>query len=242
LAEQNEVAEMISPRISMSLFAATALSGWLAQAQPVPDTPEPPQRGEQMESRAGERVEQRQPTARAGIPDDRATRARAMEQELVRLAAELQKAQADDKEDEAKALVEKTRNLKRDLKTLQDERQRFGFGVSQGEAQRGEQRAVPTEGAEFEQRLKHFDVALENLRLAGMPEVAERLAQQREALARRGQRGPENPVPFAELRRLRAEVQELRDTIGKMNRRLERMEGAIAREPRLDRPQRFQEF
>lgn len=82
------------------------------------------------------------------------------------------------------------------------------------------------EGASPEQRFRHLQAAIENLRAAGLPGPAEKLAR----LAERRQQGPgakQRGVfrgaghPGADPEGLRAEVQELRQAVRELRNRLE---------------------
>jgi hypothetical protein len=84
-------------------------------------------------------------------------------------------------------------------------------------------------GPEAERRLQHLAVAIDNLRAAGMHEAAERLAREREEMAQRMQNGRGSgqgrPAPevVGEIRRLRAELDEVRQALGALKGRIEEL-------------------
>lgn len=87
---------------------------------------------------------------------------------------------------------------------------------------------VPGRGPDLpdvRQRVEHLRIAADHLRAAGMPEAADRIQRQAEALERGdgpgGKQGPDGPRAF---RGTVAQVDELRGLLKEMNRRLERVE------------------
>jgi hypothetical protein len=80
---------------------------------------------------------------------------------------------------------------------------------------------------ELERRLQHLTVAIENLHAAGMHEPAERLAREREEMARQLQNRPgDGPGPdrlAEEVRRLRAELDEVRQALRMLKGRMEEL-------------------
>jgi hypothetical protein len=84
----------------------------------------------------------------------------------------------------------------------------------------------PPQRAEAERRVRHLREAVRNLHAAGMNDAAEAIAQQAEHLEQRLQSGPGmNPrgpmVPRPELDRMRAEMEELRQTVRHLQERVE---------------------
>lgn len=77
---------------------------------------------------------------------------------------------------------------------------------------------------EFERRLHHFDMALENLHAAGLHGIADRLAGERERIAERLRDGPgPKAAGQEEIERLRAEVNELRRGLQGLKQRIEEL-------------------
>lgn len=104
----------------------------------------------------------------------------------------------------------------------------------EGRAQAGGPRAVRDRDTargpmnpELERRLQHLSVAIENLHAAGLHEPAERLTREREEMARQPQNRPgEGPSPdrvVEEVRRLRAEMNEVRQALRMLKGRMEEL-------------------
>ena len=83
---------------------------------------------------------------------------------------------------------------------------------------------VPRDREGIERRMHHFELAIENLHAAGLPDIAERLARERERVAQRLRAGPErNAAVEEELGRLRAELNELHGAIQGLKARVEEL-------------------
>jgi hypothetical protein len=83
--------------------------------------------------------------------------------------------------------------------------------------------------AERERRLQHLSVAIDNLHAAGLHEPADRLTRERDEMARQMQNGPgdfqDRPELVAEIRRLRAELDEVRQALRGLKARVEEWHG-----------------
>lgn len=92
------------------------------------------------------------------------------------------------------------------------------------------QRPPPPEMAAMQQRLHHLLTAIDNLHAAGMPEPADRLTQEAERLQRQiNASSPGFRVPGqsgGEIERLRAEVQEPRQSLRELRARVEELSRA----------------
>ncbi len=77
------------------------------------------------------------------------------------------------------------------------------------------------------QRLRHLEIAIDNLHAAGMHELADNLARQVEQIRagepRFGGPGARGMQPGREMERLRAELQELRQNLRELNRRVDEL-------------------
>jgi hypothetical protein len=84
------------------------------------------------------------------------------------------------------------------------------------------------QGPEWEKRRHHLELALDNLRAAGMPELADRIAAQAKSQPRELAR-PEAPLlrraeaAREELQRMRAELQELRQMVRELHARMDEL-------------------
>jgi hypothetical protein len=137
------------------------------------------------------------PAARAEgtNPEEARIEIRELEQKAARLKAE-------GKQDDAKALMHKAKELR-------------------AQAGGGEKARAP--GAEEEQQIAHVRQAMEHLKAAGMGDLAERVGQ--EAKRRHEEAKAREARPDAsEIEQLRAEVQELRQHVRKLSARLEESE------------------
>lgn len=150
-----------------------------------------------------------------------AARAQELKEQHARVASEMKELRAAGKEAEANELERKLDGIERELEAV-----RRGMPERQEVRRREEPDRAPN-GPDFQRRANHLQAAIENLRAAGLPDIAERLTQQREELLRRTGMEPGGPAPMAEVRRLRAEMQELRQALMNLNRRVERLGNAV---------------
>ncbi len=148
-------------------------------------------------------------------------RARELRAELEKARDELKELQAAGKEDEALRARRHVRELQAELERVgRPEPDRVG---PPRERNGGD---IPP-GPPDMQRLRHLQVAIDNLHAAGMHDLAEHLARQAEALRasqpRPGALGAPGLQPGGEVQRLQAEIQELRQNIRELNRRVEEL-------------------
>ena len=215
------------------LATTFALAALTLQAQ----TPRPDQLREeagQLERRAQElRESGRVEAAEATLNEARALRERAeralgpraeLQRERRRLMAELRELRAAGREGEAAEVKERIVELERHLEEME----------IRSENQRGPRPPMAERlrpgMPEVEARMHHLELAIENLRLAGLPQIADRLTgeleRMREDAARRGRFQPEMPpgmVPEEALRQVRAELEEVRQQLGQMREQLEEL-------------------
>jgi len=182
--------------------------------------------------------------AKPGEPKPGRPKALGAEAKLDQLRGELKELQAAGKMDRAAEVKERLEQLEREFakprepKPGQPKAERRIEVRVERLIERGEEPVRgPEARAEWERRRHHLEVALDNLRAAGLPELAERLAQGAERLRAlrpggplerfrglepRPGPGPEGPGPaLAQVRELRAEIAELREALGELNRRLD---------------------
>ena len=85
-------------------------------------------------------------------------------------------------------------------------------------------RPVPPDREGIERRMQHFELAIENLHAAGLHDIAERLARERERVVQQLRVGPErNPAVQEEIERLRAELNELHRAMQGLKDRVEEL-------------------
>lgn len=135
------------------------------------------------------------------------------------LRAKLEALRAEGRDRDAAEVKEHLAQLERELKAVERGR---------GERPRAARPDRPPPGSrapeEIERRMHHFEVAIENLHAAGLPEIAERLAGERERIAQRLRPMPErNPALEGEVGRLRAELNELREGMERLKAHIEEL-------------------
>jgi len=144
---------------------------------------------------------------------------RELNERLDAAMAELKELRAAGKEEEAI-------KVKRRIQELQAAQARAGRPAL------GEQRPPrdfgPADGPqEMQRRLRHLQAAIENLHAAGMHEPAERLTGEAESMRRHlnaVRQGPRQPgAPGPEIERLHSELEELRQAIRELNRRVDQL-------------------
>lgn len=141
---------------------------------------------------------------------------------LNRWAARWERALAELREQQAIQIKEAVRHLEGRLERFTDrthphpkvEGRRADFGPKAGPA---------PERVEAKRRLEHLTVAIEHLRAAGLEDAAERLQREREEMVHHLEGDAERPAPLAELRRLRAELEELRQALGRLQAHVEEL-------------------
>lgn len=207
----------------------------LSLAQAPPDQPPPQaliQRAEQLEQEARElkglgrheaakgamaqAEEVRTWVARLNEGGERPTpfdpRNRELRRERARLQGELKELTDAGKGDEAAEIRQQLGRLEQELRSIGEPPREGRPPRNRG---REEGRAIESAGPQ--DRLQHLEAAIDHLRAAGMPDVAERLARERERLM--NQRGP-SAAP-AEMRELRNELNELRREVRQLRERVD---------------------
>lgn len=212
----------MKPAVICSLLLAAGSPGWIPQAA-EPEQAPPPAR-ERLE-RAGEKARPPQlegrseePRRSAAAPREKRPpadreRLRQMRVERAEMLAKLERLRAEGRDEDAAALKERLRVLDAEMAAL---KARLSFPPSP--------RPVRPMPPEPEQRQRHLQAAIENLHAAGLHELAERLERERENLLRPERApGPELVRDLQEeVRRLRAELDELRQGLRRLNARIER--------------------
>ena len=158
--------------------------------------------------------------AQAGKLQDRPDRQRARE-----VRSQLEKARTELKEAQAAANEEEALKARRRVQDL--EMQLEGLERSRRPPRDFPGRDMPPDRPEV-QRMRHLQVAIDNLHAAGMHDVADQLARQAEGLRqqlRPRELGRPGFQPGQDMERLRAELQELRQNVRELNRRVEELSG-----------------
>jgi ElaB/YqjD/DUF883 family membrane-anchored ribosome-binding protein len=126
------------------------------------------------------------------------------------------------REQHAIQLKEAVRHLEGQLERFA-ERTRPRAGAAAPRAEFDRERGPTPERVDAQRRVEHLTVAIEHLHAAGMKDAAERLGREREEMTRRLEGESDRPAPWAELRRLRAEVEELRQALGRLQAHVEEL-------------------
>jgi hypothetical protein len=142
-----------------------------------------------------------------------------LQQKLEHSLAKLEELRSAGKEPEAREVQQRVRRLEGELAQL----------ARRPEGPR--EFPPPPERTDVERRLQHLREAVGNLHAAGLHEAAERVAREAEFMRQPRHGGPPfEPPPFAPPRvgieRLRAEVQELRQAVSRLQEQVQ----ALARE------------
>jgi len=133
-----------------------------------------------------------------------------------RMVNELRELSADGKETEAAELKQQIVRLEREIA----DRER---PVRAGVRARGERVERPLrEGNEPERRQQHLREAVEQLHAAGLPDIAEKVAQAGQERLREQMR-PQPGVPPEAVERLQAQISELREMVGQLQAQVERL-------------------
>ncbi|MBE7502427.1 MAG: hypothetical protein HS113_19510 [Verrucomicrobiales bacterium] len=141
---------------------------------------------------------------------------------LNRWAARWERALAELREQQAIQIKQAVRHLEERLERFSEktrphprvEGPRPDFGPKDGPA---------PERGEAKRRLEHLTVAIDHLRAAGLKDAAERLQREREEMVRHLEGDADRAAPVAELRRLRAELEELRQALGRLQAHVEEL-------------------
>ena len=146
-----------------------------------------------------------------------------LKQKLAKLQAEIQELRAAGKLDQAAELKERALELQRVLEKSAD---RPPVKRPELQGPRPGERAgpMPPEAVEMQQRLRHLQVAIDNLHAAGLHEPAERLAQEKERMMdrMRVEAGPGREMR-EQMERLQNQVQELRRALEDLRKQLEEL-------------------
>lgn len=215
--------------LGVLLVSASSSSTFPTQADP--DQPPP--------AELRERVEQLTEKARdlkaAGRHEDALRVMREAEELEVQARARRETSEIEGRRGEPRAAREAVRDGERERQTaavqerLAERRRevdRPGPGrVDRPRAERADEPGpVPPRREGMDRRMRHFELAIENLHAAGLHELAERLAREREQVAERLRTGPErNAAVQEELERVRAELNELREGMQRLKARLEEL-------------------
>jgi hypothetical protein len=138
-----------------------------------------------------------------------------------RLRAELEAARRDGKAAEVAELEQALERTERELgrrgRSVEPRTAEFGGGPGR----------PPREAADLERRQQHLREAVEHLRAAGFPELAQRVAEAgRDQLRPRSR--PGMGAPPEAMEQLHAQLAELREAVQRLNAQVER----LARDPR----------
>jgi len=227
-------------------WAASCLAGLLAVSSvsfaPAAETETTAQRIETLERQA-------QRLKAAGEPEKARQMMREAEELRAQKGGDKPKAERPGPEE----MEEQRTNLKRKLKELQADLKELREAGRQDAAAKVEQQIARIEeeldrlsrkaddmkrpgpplpdrpqDPDWDRRRHHLEIALDNLRAAGMPELAERIAAQAKSV-RRDVRQPDAPLlrraaaAREELDRLHAEVRELRQMVRELHARLDEL-------------------
>ncbi|MCZ7639080.1 MAG: hypothetical protein M5U12_25335 [Verrucomicrobia bacterium] len=141
---------------------------------------------------------------------------------LNRWAARWERALAELREQQAIQIKEAVRHLEERLERFAEKTRRQPK-VEGSQVEFGPQDRPAPERVEVKRRLEHLTVAIEHLRAAGLEDAAQRLQREREEMARHLEEDGDRRAPLAELRRLRAELEELRQALGRLQARVEEL-------------------
>lgn len=163
----------------------------------------------------------RDPEGLQGAPD--AERRANLKIKLEELRGRLKERVETGQEQEAAEIRQQMEQLERELRGPQAMTGRPGEG-SRGAVRPGPGRPGQAPGAMGpEQRLRHVQVAIDNLHAAGMHEAAERLSQMTQSMRdqKRGEGAPGQRRP--EVERLQSELRELREMVEGLRRQVDEL-------------------
>ncbi len=214
----------MKPAFLCSLLLAAGSAGLTPlAAEPQKAPPPERERSERFDEKARPPKPEAQPeqprrwaaAAREKRPPAEQERFRQLRVERAEMLAKLQRLRAEGREEDAAALKERLRALDKEMAEVKAHLPRPGPAHAP-------RPVPPAPGPEPRQR--HLQAAIENLHAAGLHELAERLERERESLLRPER--PPGPEPLRglheELRRLRAEVDEMRQALRRLNARWDR--------------------
>lgn len=246
---------LMSCTVRRLLVVAFGVASLAVFAQPAPDAPGPQDlrvQAKRLERQAQELKAQGQhDEAQKAMnqAEQLATRAKRLERQAEAgpaasdqprpdLRAQLEQLQGRLKELSAGGQAEQAAEVQRRIQRLENALRSSPRrpGPAAGEDQRplgprqqplGQGRGLP----EMPERLRHLQVAIENLRAAGLPTAAERLARIGERMQQQLQRGPRPqgrrpsgpPLVEGDPAQLRQQVQDLRQAVDELRRRLDEM-------------------
>jgi len=155
-----------------------------------------------------------------------------LKRKLSNSMAELNELRAAGKEAEAAEAKQRVVKLQEELARLNPQptgdKPKPREGLAPRKDAPGSPKAPPEEMAALEQRLRHLQVAVDNLHAAGMHEPADQLAKQAEMMRQRLRAAPspgmrDRGQPEGNNERLRAEIEELRQAIRELRARVDEL-------------------
>lgn len=153
-----------------------------------------------------------------------------MKQRLTELQAELKELESAGKEDRAAEVRRQAERIKRALtaQELRPEKPKMGEPPRMARMEREAVRGPEAKRAEMDKRHEHLRIAVENLHAAGLPDLAERVGREgkrilveQQSMEPRPGFFPGRPGPMME--QLRNEVQELREVVRNLDRRIDEL-------------------
>lgn len=152
-----------------------------------------------------------------------------LKEKLTALQAELKELEQSGKEDRAADVRLQVERIKREL-VPQEPRPMKVLAGEPRKVRRIEREIVgerEPERAEIERRHQHLRVAVENLRAAGLPELAERVGQEGKRILTERSGGP-GPMaipgrPGPMMEQLRNELREMRESMKNLDRRIDEL-------------------
>lgn len=222
---------MKTPCLTLAAFLATAVP-WMVPTIAEPDPQPPAERRERVE-----RLQEQARELKAAGRHDEALRVMREADELQAQPIERPRpALPEARRAAVRARIEALRNEGREREAA-ELKERLGQAERQGDRpfrarvgrpepdRPGQPTPPPMLRERFERRMHHFELALENLRAAGLPELAERLAGERERVADRFRAGMERGAPVPqEVESMRAELNELGQAVRELRARVEELQ------------------
>jgi hypothetical protein len=150
-------------------------------------------------------------------PEDRRAALRELRERHERMLGELNELRAAGKETEAAELKEQVVRIEREI--ARHERASSPASRSPDEARPGR---LPLEGPEIERRHQHLREAVEHLHAAGLPDIAQKVAEAGNERLRQSMRaGP--GMPAEAMERLHAQIDELREAVRNLQAQVEKL-------------------
>jgi len=195
------------------------------EAQELKEQGQPERAGELMRQAEEIRARAQRLGERESPERPERARARDVEAQLDKAMAQLQDLRAAGKTEQALTVKRHVQELQMELERINQARPERLRPPPEPRPER-EREGVPPASPEM-QRMRHLQIAIDNLHAAGMHELAEHLARQAENLRERrpgpeGLRGP-GFRPGPEAQRLQAEVEELRQAVRDLRGRVEEL-------------------